>query len=164
MVIRLIQFATGRYPNPVVAACPLVAFEQIEIGPDLFRKVYEFGLEGIVSKHRPSPPQFLRCVSAFGARTVERCQSPQSSASADARLSFAVISAEPRSDSWQFQLRLSDFGRRRDLFRDHKSTSVRSHRPSPMISRRASFSRPNRGARRAPHAEAKFWSARPAVD
>jgi hypothetical protein len=34
-------------------------FEQGEIGPDLFRKACEFGLEGIVSKHRdraPAPP------------------------------------------------------------------------------------------------------------
>jgi ATP-dependent DNA ligase len=27
-------------------------FEQGEIGPDLFRKVYEFGLEGLESKHQ----------------------------------------------------------------------------------------------------------------
>ncbi len=27
-------------------------FEQGEIGPDLFRKACEFGLEGLVSKHR----------------------------------------------------------------------------------------------------------------
>jgi bifunctional non-homologous end joining protein LigD len=26
-----------------------------EIGPDLFRKACEFGLEGLVSKHRDSP-------------------------------------------------------------------------------------------------------------
>ena len=39
-------------------------FEQGEIGPDLFRKACEFGLEGLVSKHRdrayragPSPDQ-----------------------------------------------------------------------------------------------------------
>ena len=30
-------------------------FEQGEIGPNLFRKACEFGLEGIVSKHRDSP-------------------------------------------------------------------------------------------------------------
>jgi bifunctional non-homologous end joining protein LigD len=30
-------------------------FEQGEIGPDLFRKVCEFGLEGLVSKHRDRP-------------------------------------------------------------------------------------------------------------
>jgi len=30
-------------------------FEQGEIGPDLFRKACEFGLEGIVSKHRDRP-------------------------------------------------------------------------------------------------------------
>jgi ATP-dependent DNA ligase len=30
-------------------------FEQGEIGPDLFRKAYEFGLEGLVSKRRDRP-------------------------------------------------------------------------------------------------------------
>ena len=33
------------------------AFEQDEIGPDLFRKACEFGLEGLVSKHRDRPYQ-----------------------------------------------------------------------------------------------------------
>ena len=32
-------------------------FEQGEIGPDLFRKACEFGLEGPVSKHRDCPYQ-----------------------------------------------------------------------------------------------------------
>ena len=32
-------------------------FEQGEIGPDLFRKACEFGLEGLVSKHRDGPYQ-----------------------------------------------------------------------------------------------------------
>jgi ATP-dependent DNA ligase len=32
-------------------------FEQGEIGPDLFRKACEFGLEGLVSKHRERPYQ-----------------------------------------------------------------------------------------------------------
>ena len=32
-------------------------FEQGEIGPDLFRKAYEFRLEGLVSKHRDRPYQ-----------------------------------------------------------------------------------------------------------
>jgi bifunctional non-homologous end joining protein LigD len=31
------------------------AFEQGEIGPDLFRKACEFGLEGLVSKHKDRP-------------------------------------------------------------------------------------------------------------
>jgi len=31
--------------------------EQGEIGPDLFRKACEFGLEGLVSKHRDRPYQ-----------------------------------------------------------------------------------------------------------
>ena len=30
----------------------LAPFEQGDIGPDLFRKACEFGLEGLVSKHR----------------------------------------------------------------------------------------------------------------
>jgi hypothetical protein len=30
-------------------------FEQGEIGPHLFRKACEFGLEGLVSKHRDRP-------------------------------------------------------------------------------------------------------------
>jgi bifunctional non-homologous end joining protein LigD len=30
-------------------------FEQGEIGPELFRKACEFGLEGLVSKHRDAP-------------------------------------------------------------------------------------------------------------
>jgi bifunctional non-homologous end joining protein LigD len=33
----------------------LIEFEQGEIGPDLFRKACEFGLEGLVSKHRDRP-------------------------------------------------------------------------------------------------------------
>ena len=32
-------------------------FERGEIGPDLFRKACEFGLEGPVSKHRDRPYQ-----------------------------------------------------------------------------------------------------------
>jgi len=32
-------------------------FAQGEIGPDLFRKACEFGLEGLVSKHRDRPYQ-----------------------------------------------------------------------------------------------------------
>jgi hypothetical protein len=32
-------------------------FEQGEIGPDLFRKACDFGLEGLVSKHRDRPYQ-----------------------------------------------------------------------------------------------------------
>jgi ATP-dependent DNA ligase len=32
-------------------------FEQGEIGPDLFRKACEFGLEGLVSKHRDRASQ-----------------------------------------------------------------------------------------------------------
>jgi ATP-dependent DNA ligase len=35
----------------------LIPFEQGEIGPDLFRKACEFGLEGLVSKHRDRPYQ-----------------------------------------------------------------------------------------------------------
>jgi bifunctional non-homologous end joining protein LigD len=35
-------------------------FEQGEIGPDLFRKACEFGLEGLVSKHRDRPYQIGR--------------------------------------------------------------------------------------------------------
>lgn len=34
-------------------------FEQREIGPDLFRKACEFGVEGLVSKHRESIPRDL---------------------------------------------------------------------------------------------------------
>jgi bifunctional non-homologous end joining protein LigD len=33
----------------------IAPFEQGEIGPDLFRKACEFGLEGLVSKRRDSP-------------------------------------------------------------------------------------------------------------
>ena len=35
----------------------LSPFEQGEFGPDLFRKACEFGLEGLVSKHRDRPYQ-----------------------------------------------------------------------------------------------------------
>ena len=38
----------ARRPNGIFTA----PFEQGEIGPDLFRKACEFGLEGIVSKYR----------------------------------------------------------------------------------------------------------------
>jgi bifunctional non-homologous end joining protein LigD len=38
----------ARRPDGIV----LAPFEQGEIGPDLFRKACEFGLEGLVSKHR----------------------------------------------------------------------------------------------------------------
>jgi hypothetical protein len=34
-------------------------FEQGEIGPDLFRKACEFGVEGLVSKHRENIPRDL---------------------------------------------------------------------------------------------------------
>jgi bifunctional non-homologous end joining protein LigD len=44
---------------PLLARRPdgifLAPFEQGEIGPDLFRKACEFGLEGLVSKHRDRP-------------------------------------------------------------------------------------------------------------
>jgi bifunctional non-homologous end joining protein LigD len=36
-------------------------FERGEIGPDLFRKACEFGLEGLVSKHRDRPYRAGRC-------------------------------------------------------------------------------------------------------
>ena len=38
----------ARRPQGIFAS----EFEQGEIGPDLFRKACEFGLEGLVSKHR----------------------------------------------------------------------------------------------------------------
>jgi bifunctional non-homologous end joining protein LigD len=38
----------ARRPDGIFVA----PFEQGEIGPDLFRKACEFGLEGLVSKHR----------------------------------------------------------------------------------------------------------------
>jgi bifunctional non-homologous end joining protein LigD len=38
----------ARRPDAIFVA----PFEQGEIGPDLFRKACEFGLEGLVSKHR----------------------------------------------------------------------------------------------------------------
>jgi bifunctional non-homologous end joining protein LigD len=41
----------ARRPDGVFAA----PFEQDNIGPDLFRKVCELGLEGLVSKHRDRP-------------------------------------------------------------------------------------------------------------
>jgi bifunctional non-homologous end joining protein LigD len=61
----------------------IAPFEQGEIGPDLFRKACEFGLEGIVSKHRerayrpgtspnwvkvknPKHPAFSRVLDQFG--------------------------------------------------------------------------------------------------
>jgi ATP-dependent DNA ligase len=60
-------------------------FEQGEIGPDLFRKACEIGLEGLVSKHRerwytagrsanwdkiknPNHPAMTRVMEAFDAR------------------------------------------------------------------------------------------------
>ena len=42
----LVRRPDGIFLNP---------FEQGEIGPDLFRKACEFGLEGLVSKHRDRP-------------------------------------------------------------------------------------------------------------
>jgi len=44
----LVRRPDGIFLNP---------FEQGEIGPDLFRKACEFGLEGLVSKHRDRPYQ-----------------------------------------------------------------------------------------------------------
>ena len=41
----------ARRPDGIFVA----PFEQGEIGPDLFRKACEFGLEGLVSKHRDRP-------------------------------------------------------------------------------------------------------------
>lgn len=46
-----------RYPEGIF----LAPFETGEIGPDLFRKGCEFGLEGIVSKHRERPYRAGRC-------------------------------------------------------------------------------------------------------
>jgi ATP-dependent DNA ligase len=43
----------ARRPDGIFVA----EFEQGEIGPDLFRKACEFGLEGLVSKHRDRPYQ-----------------------------------------------------------------------------------------------------------
>jgi ATP-dependent DNA ligase len=43
-----LQRLLARRPEGIFAA----PFEQGEIGPDLFRKACEFGLEGLVSKHR----------------------------------------------------------------------------------------------------------------
>ena len=39
-------------------------FEQGEIGPDLFRKACEFGLEGLVSKHRDRPYRAARSIGS----------------------------------------------------------------------------------------------------
>lgn len=47
-----------RRPEGIFAA----PFEQGEIGPDLFRKACEFGLEGIVSKHRERTYHAGRCI------------------------------------------------------------------------------------------------------
>jgi bifunctional non-homologous end joining protein LigD len=69
----------ARRPDGIFTA----PFEQGEIGPDLFRKACEFGLEGIVSKHRerayrpgtspnwvkvknPKHPAFSRVLDQFG--------------------------------------------------------------------------------------------------
>jgi bifunctional non-homologous end joining protein LigD len=41
----------ARHPEGIFIS----AFEQGEIGTDLFRKACEFGLEGLVSKHRNRP-------------------------------------------------------------------------------------------------------------
>jgi ATP-dependent DNA ligase len=43
----------ARRPDGIFVA----EFEQGEIGPDLFRKACEFGLEGLVSKRRDRPHQ-----------------------------------------------------------------------------------------------------------
>jgi bifunctional non-homologous end joining protein LigD len=43
-----LQRLLARRPKSILIA----PFEQGEIGPDLFRKACEFGLEGLVSKHR----------------------------------------------------------------------------------------------------------------
>ena len=48
--MRKTNLACGR-PDRIF----LSEFEQGEIGPDLFRKACEFGLEGLVSKHRNRP-------------------------------------------------------------------------------------------------------------
>ena len=46
-----LQWLLARWPDGIF----LSDFEQGEIGPDLFRKACEFGLEGLVSKHRDRP-------------------------------------------------------------------------------------------------------------
>jgi ATP-dependent DNA ligase len=53
----------------------LSPFEQGEIGPDLFRKACEFGLEGLVSKRRDRPYQAGRskhCVKVKNWTAMER--------------------------------------------------------------------------------------------
>jgi len=40
-------------------------FEQGEIGPELFRQACEFGLEGLVSKHKGRPYRASTCAHWF---------------------------------------------------------------------------------------------------
>jgi bifunctional non-homologous end joining protein LigD len=47
-------------------------FEQGEIGPDLFRKACEFGLEGLVSKHRDKP-------SWWPTKVLDQSEKPEAS-------------------------------------------------------------------------------------
>ena len=53
-------------------------FEQGGIGPDLFRKACEFGLEGLVSKHRKRPYQGGRSKHRLKVnhRAFERVKAP----------------------------------------------------------------------------------------
>src|ERR1700730_3884996 len=75
----------ARRPDGIFVA----PFEQGEIGPDLFRKACEFGLEGLVSKHRdrsyragtspnwlkvknPTHPAMVRVKEALDAKARDR--------------------------------------------------------------------------------------------
>jgi bifunctional non-homologous end joining protein LigD len=49
--VRIDERLLARRPDGIFAA----PFEQGDIGPDLFRKACEFGLEGLVSKQRDRP-------------------------------------------------------------------------------------------------------------
>ena len=45
------------YPHVDPRAFSSTRFERGEIRPDLFRAAYQFGLDGLVSKHRDRPDQ-----------------------------------------------------------------------------------------------------------
>jgi bifunctional non-homologous end joining protein LigD len=67
-------------------------YEQGEIGPDLFRKACEFGLEGLVSKRRDSAPAGRRAGSRSRTATTRRWNGSRSP------------SLDPQRGRWQAEM------------------------------------------------------------
>jgi hypothetical protein len=119
LAMRKTNPAVGRRPE-----CIFVSdFERGEIGPELFRKACEFGLEGLVSKHRdrayragtspnwvkvknPKHPAMQRVKQAFRERSA-----PAHVLEASAGRASACLAPSPRFNGGMSDIRI-DFSSR----------------------------------------------------